>query len=62
MNHLNELTMFEKDLLLLWFMHHMPMDQRHKMMLELPNIYWKLTGVKSELWTKTIIKKEHDHA
>ncbi len=35
---------FNKDLVLQWFLHHMPMDQRQKLMNALPEAYNDLCG------------------
>lgn len=40
----DQLTTFEKDLLLRWFFHKMPMDQRHELMRGFPLIYNKAVG------------------
>ena len=51
-NKVDNLTNFERDLLIHWFMHKMDMEQRYDLMEDLPKIYFKMTGVKAKLWTK----------
>lgn len=41
---IDQLGSFEKDLLLRWFFHKMPMDQRTELMSEFPLIYNKAVG------------------
>lgn len=61
-NKVYNLTDFEKEMLIHYFLHHMPMSQRYDLMEDLPKIYHKLTGVKPKFWTETIIEKENDNA
>jgi len=44
MHELRKLNGFEKDILLEWFLHFMPMEQRGKLMRELPQTYNKVCG------------------
>lgn len=47
---LNNLSYFEKDLLINWFLYHMSMEQRYDLMENFPKIYFKMTGVKPKVW------------
>lgn len=49
----DNLSTFEKELLLYWFFHQMSMEQRYDMMENFPMIYFKLTGVKAKIWKET---------
>jgi hypothetical protein len=49
----DNLTTFEKELLLYWFFYQMSMEQRYDMMENFPMIYFKLTGVKAKIWKET---------
>jgi hypothetical protein len=44
MDYTRNLDGFDQELLLNWFFHHMPMDQRHKLMREHPALYNKACG------------------
>jgi len=44
------LTNFEKNLLVQWFMYKMDWSERQDLMENFPMIYYKMTGVKAPLW------------
>ena len=59
-NRVDNLTGFERDMLIHWFMYKMPMDQRYELMEDLPKIYFKLTGVKPVIWKETTKENNND--
>jgi hypothetical protein len=46
--HLEDLSDIEIHFLISWFVHHMPMEQRRKLMQEHPVIYSKLVKLEKE--------------
>ena len=52
MNKVDNLTNFEKDLLIQWFLYQMEFNQRVDLMETFPKIYFKLTGVKPNVWNQ----------
>lgn len=42
MRHLDNLTGLDKEMLLNWFLYHMPMEQRRRLMREMPVVYNKV--------------------
>lgn len=50
MNKVENLTNFEKDLLIQWFLYQMEFNQRVDLMENFPKVYFKLTGVKPKVW------------
>ena len=50
MNKTENLTDFEKNLLIQWFLYQMEFNQRVDLMESFPKIYYKLTGVKAKVW------------
>jgi hypothetical protein len=49
-NKVENLTNFEKNLLVQWFMYKMDWNERQDLMENFPMIYYKMTGVKAPLW------------
>jgi hypothetical protein len=49
-NKVENLTNFEKNLLVQWFMYKMDWSERQDLMENFPMIYYKMTGVKAPLW------------
>lgn len=52
MNKVENLTNFEKDLLIQWFLYQMEFEQRVDLMENFPKVYFKLTGVKAKVWNE----------
>ncbi len=59
-NKVENLTNFEKNLLVQWFMYKMDWSERQDLMENFPMIYYKMTGVKAPIWKETT--KENDNA
>jgi hypothetical protein len=49
-NRVENLSNFEKNLLVQWFMYRMEWSERKDLMENFPMIYYKMTGVKAPIW------------
>lgn len=49
-NNVENLTNFEKNLLVQWFMYKINWSDRQDLMENFPMIYYKMTGVKAPIW------------
>ena len=49
-NKVENLTNFEKNLLVQWFMYKIEWKERQDLMENFPMIYYKMTGVKAPIW------------
>ena len=59
MHNTEKLTRLERSTLIEWFMYHLDMDSRQRLMTELPYRYAKLTGSSPHEWSVDIIDEIH---